>query len=303
MRIIEGGPLPKSHPDYPVVKRIELVLVNQAGSAKKIADDLPAMIRKEIEKVIDTANTGRISAEQLEKTEKTYIGTRIEILFRNYFQLPKGKLDLKIEDLDVDIKNTIRNTWMIPREAVDKPCLLVSSDEAKGVCHLGILIAKPAYLTMGHNQDKKLSVSAFGFKNIHWLFANKSYPVSFWAKIGESRTKKILLGPTGNERIAQLFREVQRQPIHRDVIQATAQQKDYMKRLRKNGGARDILLSEGIVILSGNYDKLVIGRLKLGRVGKDEFISIKPISNEEAILLKEFGLIGKSDWIGLGLGG
>jgi Restriction endonuclease NaeI len=52
-------------------------------------------------------------------------------------------------------------------------------------------------------------------------------------------------------------------------VQAVTQQKDYMKQLRKNGGARDALAGEGIVILSGSYDNLLIAHLGLERTGRD----------------------------------
>ena len=42
-------------------------------------------------------------ASELEKTEKTYIGTKVEILVRDFFRLPKGILDLTIDGLDVDV--------------------------------------------------------------------------------------------------------------------------------------------------------------------------------------------------------
>ena len=68
------------------------------------------------------------------------------------------------------------------------------------------------------------------------------------------KTRAIMRGASGNERIAELFRVAQGVAVHRDIVQAVAQQKDYMKRLRKNGGARDTLADEGIAILSGKYD-------------------------------------------------
>ena len=58
----------------------------------------------------------------------------------------------------------------------------------------------------------------------------------------------------------QLFKEMEGVAISRTVIQGIAQQKDYMKRLRKNGGARDPL-AEVIALLSGNYDKNLIKAL------------------------------------------
>jgi hypothetical protein len=286
MRVIRPNPLPAAHADFPVVKRIEAALVRQAGGLDKLKAELPILIRQAIDEVIDAPRTGRVHASELEKTEKTYIGTKVEILVRNFFRLPKGILDLKIDGMDVDVKNTLGNNWMIPREAVGKPCILVASDEDEHTCFFGIFIAHLANLTAGLNQDQKRSVSAAGFLSIHWILSDERYPDSFWSKIGEKRTHDIMRGRTGNERIETLFREVQRQPIDRDIVQAVAQQKDYMKRLRKNGGARDALANEGIAILSGKFDAALITKLALGQVGPNEFISVQPSKPADIVLLR-----------------
>lgn len=286
MRVIRSVPLPETHPDYPIVKRIEHALAGRVGGLGKLKQELPSLIRQAIDEVIDTPRTGRVYANELEKTEKTYIGTKVEILVRNFFRLPKGILDLKIDGLDVDVKNTLGSTWMIPREAVGMPCILVASDEDSQTCFFGVFIAHLTNLTAGLNQDQKRSVSAAGFDNIHWLLTEEPYPPSFWSIVGEAKTHKIMRGTTGNERVSSLFRETQKIPVHRDIVQAVAQQKDYMKRLRKNGGARDLLAREGVAILSGNYDRSLISQLGLGSVEKDEFISYKPTSAADVAILK-----------------
>ena len=60
-----------------------------------------------------------------------------------------------------------------------------------------------------------------------------------------------------------------------------------MKRLGKNGGARDKLADEGIAILSGKYDTVLINRLNLGHVGPDEFISFKPEQADQTAMLRQ----------------
>ncbi len=291
MRVTRHPPLTIDHRDYDVVKRLESALARQAGGYEKLQQELPTLIRAAIDEVIDTPRTGRVYATELEKTEKTYIGTKIEILVRNFFRLPKGILDLRIDGLDVDVKNTLGSTWMIPREAIGKPCILVASDEDRDTCFFGIFVAHLENLTAGLNQDQKRSVSAAGFSNIHWILIDEPYPPSFWSKLGEHRTHSIMRGKTGNERIESLFRLTQKMPIHRDIIQAVAQQKDYMKRLRKNGGARDTLAREGIAILSGKFDATIAAELNLPALTKDEFISVAAASDEQRQLLLRVGKI------------
>ncbi len=170
MRVIRHPPLTPAQRDYAIVKRLESALAKQAGGLEKLKQELPVLIRAAIDEVIDTPRTGRVHASELEKTEKTYIGTKVEILVRNFFRLPKGILDLTIDGLDVDVKNTLGETWMIPREAVGKPCILVASDEGNHTCFFGIFVAHMENLTAGLNQDQKRSVSAVGFANIHWIW-------------------------------------------------------------------------------------------------------------------------------------
>jgi hypothetical protein len=291
MRVSRTGPLSADHPDFFMAAKIEAALLARSGGITKFKAEFPKLIRQAIDEVIDTPRTGRVHARELEKTEKTYIGTKIEILVRNYFRLPKGILDLKIEGMDVDVKNTLGNTWMIPREAVGKPCILVASDEDRHICFFGIMIAHLHHLTAGLNQDQKRSVARVGFAAIHWLMAGEHYPSSFWSAIGNERTHAIMRGLTGNERIAELFRSIIETPIHRDIIQAVAQQKDYMKRLRKNGGARDVLAKEGIAILSGKYDSDLIRRLSLSKISTDEFISIHPEAPDKIRMLRKLGRV------------
>ncbi len=91
----------------------------------------------------------------------------------------------------------------------------------------------------------------------------------------------------GTLRLAALFSAVQKRPISRLLVQAVAQQDDYMKRIRRNGGARDLLAPQGIALLWGQADRDLIAKLKLGPVGPDEFISYKPIATAEIELLQK----------------
>lgn len=281
--------LTTAHPDYAIIARIEAALLSRVGGLNRFKSDFPKLVRQAIDEVIDTTRTGRVHASELEKTEKTYIGTKVEIIVRNYFRLPKGILDLQIDGLDVDVKNTLGNNWMIPREAVGKPCILVSSNENLRTCSFGIMVMHLHHLTAGTNQDLKRSVSSQGYGHVHWLLADESYPPSFWSLIGDEKTHAIMRGLNGNERIAALFREAQGMPIHRDIIQSVAQQKDYMKRLRKNGGARDDLEKEGIAILSAKYDAPTIEALGLPQMTADEFVSVSPTSAAYKAILRASG--------------
>lgn len=291
MRLKHADPLPGNHEDLPVLKRLEAALRKRAGK-RDFAREIPLLIRQAIDEVIDTTRTGRVHGNELEKTEKTYIGTKVEIVVRNYFHLPQGVLDLRIDDMDVDVKNTLGDGWMIPREAIGKPCILVASDEDRRACYFGLFVAWPKYLSESVNQDKKHSVLAEGKKNIHWLVFNQPYPPSFWSELGDAKTHAIMRGLSGNERVETLFREAVGVPVHRDIILDVAQQKDAMRRVRKSGGARDKLRKEGIALLSRKYDAALILELGLPELdNNDQFISVKPETPQQIELLRSKGKI------------
>ncbi len=252
-------------------------IIRRGGGRIALERQFAAMLRSCIDDVIMTPKTGRRSYDELEKTEKTYIGTRVEIDLRAMLHLPKGRLDTVILGRDVDIKNTMGSTWMIPGEAVDHPCILVAADETRALCYLGLTVCRPGYLTPGQNRDAKKSISATGFDHILWVLKDQPYPANFWRAVPGAAVARIFACTSGNRRMATLFREVQRVPIHRYVVEAVARQQDFMRRIRSDNGrgARDILAAEGIALLSGQYDGPLIRAFGLPPCPADAFVSCR----------------------------
>lgn len=261
-----------SHADYAEIDFVERAILLAVGNVQTLEYQLGVILREDIDVVIDTPRTSRCSYSELEKTEKTYIGTRIEIGLRSLLGFPKGLLDLNIGGVDVDIKFTGGSNWMIPNEAFGKICLLVAADESRGRCYLGILKIRPEYLTGKGNRDGKVSISSSGFANIRWLVCDSPYALNFWQKISVEDRLAIFSQSSGSARLVELFRRVKNVAIDRSVIEAVARQKDYMKRLRANGGARDKLEQMGYVLLSGKYDYAEVRERGLASCGSDEFI-------------------------------
>jgi hypothetical protein len=278
------------HPDFATVDTIERDIVSASSGLKALRVFFREMLRDEIDKLIDSPNTDRRSYDDLEKVEKTYIGTRVEIRLRKFWGYPKGRLDLRIQHIDVDIKHTMESGWMIPREALDEVCVLSAADENTAKCYLGLIVAKREYLTKGPNQDKKLQIAAPEWKNIRWLIFEEDYPPNFWKTVRLNTVSHIFEGSSGMERVRRLFRTVLDRPIPRKVIVDAAQQLDPLKRIRRNGGARDQMMEEGVLILSGNYDRALIAALKLPACSKDEFISHCISTNVEKKIAARFGI-------------
>jgi hypothetical protein len=290
--------IPKSivvagHRDNNLLTALADEIAKRAGGEEVLAAKFSAMLRQCVDDVIMTPKTGRRSYDEMEKTEKTYIGTRVEIELRAMLRLPKGKLDTVILGIDVDIKNTMGSNWMIPTEAIDNPCILVAADEVRAVCYLGLFVARPDYLTLGQNKDSKKSVSALGFANILWLLLDHPYPPNFWRTVPPDVVERIFAGQSGNQRMVNLFREVQGEPITRDVVEAVARQQDFMRRIRSDNGrgTRDHLAREDILLLSGQYDAALIAALGLPACSGSEFISYKLLNINEFSLAIEHGFV------------
>lgn len=285
--------LPASHPDCEDLAALESELLAAVGGKEVFEEKLRSFFRSAIDEVIDTARTGRFFLSELEKTEKTYLGTKFEILLRDWLQVPRGVLlDLLIGDREVDVKSTTGggSGWMIPPEAIDQYCILLRVNETLAKCAVGLVRARPAYLRQGKNRDAKTSFSAAGTEHIWWLVSNFDYTPNFWSLIDEEHRKKIMNSGKGAKRLATLFQTCLGMPVSRVQVAAIAAQDDYMKRLRRNGGARDPLAKMGIAILYSGYDRELMQRLGL-KVGHREFVSYRPKTEEQEAWLREAGKI------------
>lgn len=285
-------PLAPDHPDFTELSALEHDLLSAIGGQRLLEEKLRSFFRSAIDEVIDTARSGRFYFSELEKTEKTYLGTKFEILLRDWLQVPRGlRLDLLIGGREVDVKSTtVGHGWMIPPEAVDQYCVLLRVNEADALCAMGIVRARPDYLGSGTNRDAKKSITAANRAHIWWLVSDFDYTPNFWTIVSSTDRADIIARRGGTERLAMLFERYQGTRISRVQIAAVAAQDDFMKRIRRNGGARDILAPRGIAILYSETDRAVMERLGL-KFGYREFVSHAPRDAAEADMLRAAGHI------------
>jgi hypothetical protein len=286
-------PLSADHPDYADLQMLEANLLEAVGGKRAFEEKLRSFFRSAIDEVIDTARTGRFTLDQLEKTEKTYLGTKFEILLRDWLQVPRGVvLDLLIGGEEVDVKSTTGggSGWMIPPEAIDRLCILLRVNEQKSICAVGLARARPAYLRAGVNRDAKTGFSAAGTRNIWWMVLDFAYTPNFWTQIDASLRQEIMSPRGGTDRLAVLFENCLETPVSRVLIASIAAQDDFMKRIRRNGGARDVLAPKGIAILYSENDRDLMERLAI-TFGKREFVSYRPKDDDEEQLLRSHGHI------------
>jgi hypothetical protein len=269
------------HPDYAILSTL----------AADVRQRVPARLEEEVaeraldavEFVLDPIRTGRTRLIELDNVEKTFVGLKIEHFIRDLLDAPKGVRDLYLGNVDVDVKNTIGSSWcwMIPPETfrAEEPCLLIASHEPSRRSWMGLIVARVDYLG-APNRDGKRRINSNAFSNILWLADGVTWAADRWAGIDMGRFRELRQVKPGARRAAMFFRENPRRATHRKVLAALLwDQLDPMKRLRDNGGAKDILREENIALLSGKYSNHILEALDLPRIGKDEFIAI-PITND-----------------------
>jgi Restriction endonuclease NaeI len=201
-------------------------------------------------------------------------------------------LDLLIGGEEVDVKSTTGggSGWMIPPEAIDQLCILLRVNEKQSTCAVGLARVRPAYLRAGLNRDAKTSFSAVGTRNIWWLALDFAYTPNFWTQIDLSLRQQIMSPRGGTKRLERLFENCTGMPVSRVLIASIAAQDDFMKRLRRNGGARDALARKGIAILYSEKDRALMEQLGIP-TGTREFVSYQAKNDDELELLRKAGRI------------
>jgi hypothetical protein len=212
------------------------------------------VLRDTIDQLLNGEVTGRYEWKSLFKTEKTHAGTLVEINLQREFSFDDGiVMDYRISGIDVDCKYSQQyGGWMIPPEAVGHLCLLVWADDYESHWSAGILRIRDDWLNRGNNRDMKLTIKAAHRNKILWLWEKAELPENVLLHMSPPDREAVFAPKSGQERLNELFRRVQNRRIGRNVIRTVAQQKDYMKRVRGNGGARSALRDEGILIM-GDY--------------------------------------------------
>lgn len=137
------------------------------------------------------------------------------------------------------------------------------ADDAAAQWSLGIVRTTVDRLNTGGNRDKKATLNAAGRAAITWIFDCEALPPNILLQLPRPVVDRIMAMRRGTQRLNELFRNALGMRVGRGVVATVAQQDDYMKRVRANGGARTALQPEGIIIL-GQYGSHVAVARALG---------------------------------------
>lgn len=250
-------------------------------SQPRMVERFGSAIRQSFDEVFDGQRTGRYSLSQLSKVEKTYIGTKVEIVIQAEFGLERGdRMDYLVDGEEVDAKWSIKSRgWMIPTEAVGELCLCMTANDDRSTFSVGIVRADEANLRTSTNKDQKRRFNDEGIAAMAWLANPGNLPENLLLHLSEETRSTILdYDLSGQQRVNQLFRRVHNRVVRREVVLTVAQQDDGPKRVRD---ARRLLQPEGIVVLGhqGSHPRIAEG-LKIDAPSKGSWIAVRVVRAE-----------------------
>ena len=282
---IEPDPLPfGDDPDLEKVKA-ELYRLDPTG------DHIARVLRDTLDQLYDGQHTGRWNYSQLHKTEKTHMGTLGEINLHRQFGFADGDVtDYRIADVEVDCKYSMTyGGWELPPEVIDHLCLVITASDAESSWSAGLIRVRASYLRPVPNRDAKRQLKAAARAHIRTLWpAHGRLAENLFLHLDADVRDRVFSArgtrglQHGQAKTNELFRQVQERVISRAELATVAQQDDFMKRARGNGGARTVLQAEGILVLGHqDNDPLVAAALGLPVPRKGEFVSARVVPAHE----------------------
>lgn len=278
-------------------------------------------LRDSLDELLDGQRTGRWAYQHLSKTEKTYLGTAVEINLTKEFEFANGDdLDWRIADRDVDCKfSKDLGGWEIPMEMyrcadhegrqgkADHPALLTWINDDTSTWAAGLIKITDERLRWrtdrntgdvgrAYNRDNKRRLADASASDVHWLWGGLQVdlPRNLLLHMDPVARDRIFSFPrSGQARVDQLFREVRDSIVGRQVVLTVAQQDDAPKRARD---ARLSLRDEGLLVLGHQESHPQVAKaLQLPVPVKGEWIATRVVP-VEATDSRPFFSVAEQRW-------
>lgn len=210
----------KGELDQPLLD-VEKALRSECRKQSKTPAELfGKIIRQSIDEAIDGPRTGRWEINQLEKTEKTYVGTKIEIVTRAALNLKQNNLlDSEIAGHPVDIKWSMYSAWQIPTEAVGHICLVIGTYKNGSKFKVGLIRCSEDRLNRGKNKDEKRTISEEGRKHIRWLVESCDLEQNFIAALDPKAREAVMSEKTAHGRVRKFLTLLAGKPFPRSAVE------------------------------------------------------------------------------------
>jgi len=257
---------------------------------------MAAVLRESIDQVLDGPRTGRFRYADLRKTEKTHVGTIVEINLGKEFDLVDGDaMDYRIAGIEVDCKYSMTlGGWELPLESIGHVVLLTWADDAESCWSAGLWRVDEAHLGKGAgNRDRKRKMVKSGLGQIRWLWERAPLAENVLLHLPPEDLDAVVSKKSGQQRLNELFRRVQGRIVRREVVLTVGRQKDSPRRARMTREPGH-LGKEGIIVL-GHYawDVDVAKALLLPIPTSGEWVSVAVVSVDPTSERLKFSADGK----------
>lgn len=277
-------------------------------------------LRDSLDEVLDGQRTGRWCYQHLTKTEKTYLGTAVEVNLTKEFEIENGShLDWSLAGADIDCKfSKDLGGWEIPMEMylcedhgdrqgkANHPALLTWMNDDTSQWAAGVVTVTDERLrwkvekfdgprVRAYNRDNKRKLADIAKADVYWLWGGiqSDLPRNLLLHLHAEVRSRILTGTSGQKRVDHLFRETQDRIIGRQTVLTVAQQDDAPKRARD---ARIHLRQDGILVLGHQESHPEVARrLQLPVPVKGEWIATRVVPIDETERRPSFSL-GEQRW-------
>ncbi|GAB3597993.1 NaeI family type II restriction endonuclease [Microbacterium tumbae] len=251
------GGQPPSHLILDPIDDQELMTVYSWLRAMPVENLLRVAVDEAVKYVLDGARTWRFDLMDpaVDSDERSSVGTKLQYHIISQLGLKKEPpLDTNISGVAVEIKGTVRNTWMIPREGQCAVTLLVRIDARKHTFEVKLMRTHRAWLTGGKgNRDLKRSPRAEAIRRYALtVVAETSLPPEPLRDLSSSELELVFGNGGLRRRLVALFRAKPAVVIPRGSIAIVgAGLKDPMKRARE--AKKELRDDHGLIVLVGTW--------------------------------------------------
>lgn len=281
-------PQPPPHTVLAPEDDLELQQVLQWLQARPdLEADLREAILDAIGYVLEGAYTGRfyLYDPEVDSDERASVGTKVQYRVLEALGLPKEKpLDTVITGIPVEVKTTVRDSWMIPTESQCEICLLIRIDAEIDYFYASIMRAHRVWLRDGANKDGKRSFTADAVRRFLTPVVDGPLPRNPLRDLTEDQLS-VVFGRQGQvKRLTAFFGYMPHTVIPRTVIQTIGRRaQDPLRRVRQ--AKQEVLAQHGLVLLSAAWKEDRVAAASAGfEIDSGAWVAVDPVRIDPALL-------------------